>query len=66
MEQLIGQAITDVLDNDLVRGVVATDALIGTFARADDESLQQNVCFCIAWSAAAPAIGTCRWAAWVR
>ena len=45
MEQPIGQAITDVLDNDLVRGVVATDALIGTFARADDESLQQNVCF---------------------
>ena len=36
MEQPIGQAITDVLDNDLVRGVVATDALIGTFARADD------------------------------
>jgi phytoene dehydrogenase-like protein len=25
--------------------VVATDALIGTFARADDESLAQNVCF---------------------
>src|SRR6185369_12770648 len=45
MEQPIGQAITDVLDNDLVRGVVATDALIGTFARADEESLQQNVCF---------------------
>ena len=31
--------------NDLVRGVVATDALIGTFARLDDPSLQQNVCF---------------------
>ena len=31
--------------NDLVRGVMATDALIGTFARADDPSLQQNICF---------------------
>jgi phytoene dehydrogenase-like protein len=31
--------------NDLVRGVVATDALIGTFARLDDASLLQNVCF---------------------
>ena len=28
-----------------MRGVVATDALIGTFARVDDPSLQQNVCF---------------------
>ena len=28
-----------------MRGVVATDALIGTFARLGDPSLQQNVCF---------------------
>ena len=28
-----------------MRGVVATDALIGTFARLDDPSLLQNVCF---------------------
>ncbi len=28
-----------------MRGVVATDALIGTFARLDDPSLQQNICF---------------------
>ncbi len=38
-------AITDAMRNDLVRGVVATDALIGTFARLDDPSLLQNVCF---------------------
>ena len=38
-------AIADAIGNDLVRGVVATDALIGTFARLDDPSLQQNVCF---------------------
>ena len=43
--QPIGQAITEAVDNDLVRGVMATDALIGTFARVDDPSLQQNICF---------------------
>jgi len=41
----IGHAIADALGSDLVRGVVATDALIGTFALLDDPSLQQNVCF---------------------
>ena len=41
----IGDAITGAVDNDLVRGVMATDALIGTFARTDDPSLVQNVCF---------------------
>src|SRR5690242_18072618 len=32
-------------DSDLVRGTVLTDALIGTFARADDSELRQNRCF---------------------
>jgi phytoene dehydrogenase-like protein len=45
VEQPIGHAIAGAIGNDLVRGVVATDALIGTFARLDDPSLQQNVCF---------------------
>ncbi|HEY1840262.1 MAG TPA: NAD(P)/FAD-dependent oxidoreductase [Mycobacterium sp.] len=45
VERPISAAITHALGNDLVRGVVATDALIGTFARLDDPSLQQNVCF---------------------
>jgi phytoene dehydrogenase-like protein len=45
VDEPIGAAITATLGNDLVRGVVATDALIGTFARLDDPSLQQNVCF---------------------
>ncbi len=45
IERPIGEAITDAFGNDVVRGVVATDALIGTFARLDDPSLQQNVCF---------------------
>ncbi|MDT5331287.1 MAG: hypothetical protein QOF31_2584, partial [Mycobacterium sp.] len=45
VDEPIGHAITDAVSNDLVRGVMATDALIGTFARADDATLTQNVCF---------------------
>jgi phytoene dehydrogenase-like protein len=45
VDEPVGAAITAALGNDLVRGVVATDALIGTFSRLDDPSLQQNVCF---------------------
>jgi phytoene dehydrogenase-like protein len=45
VDEPIGAAITAAVGNDLVRGVMATDALIGTFARLDDESLAQNICF---------------------
>jgi phytoene dehydrogenase-like protein len=45
IDEPIAQAITAAASNDLVRGVMATDALIGTFARLDDPSLAQNVCF---------------------
>jgi phytoene dehydrogenase-like protein len=45
IERPIGHAIAKDLHHDLVRGVVLSDALIGTFARADDEDLQQNICF---------------------
>src|SRR5262249_11195345 len=45
IDEPIGHAITAAVSNDLVRGVMATDALIGTFARADDPTLAQNVCF---------------------
>lgn len=45
IEWPISAAITTAFGNDVVRGVVATDALIGTFARLDDPSLHQNVCF---------------------
>ncbi|KWX67048.1 NAD(P)/FAD-dependent oxidoreductase [Mycobacterium sp. NAZ190054] len=44
IEQPIGHAITSAVDDDVVRGVMATDALIGTFARLDEESLTQNRC----------------------
>ena len=45
VEKPIGQAIATAFSSDLVRGVVATDALIGTFASLHEESLRQNVCF---------------------
>lgn len=45
VDEPIGHAITGSVSSDLVRGVMATDALIGTFARLDDPSLQQNICF---------------------
>jgi phytoene dehydrogenase-like protein len=45
VDEPIGHAIADAVGNDLIRGVIATDALIGTFARVDDPSLGQNICF---------------------
>ncbi|MGV9629328.1 phytoene desaturase family protein [Streptomyces sp. NPDC003487] len=44
-EEPIGVAIEEYFADDLVRGVVLTDALIGTFADAHDPSLKQNRCF---------------------
>lgn len=44
-QQPIGQTIEESFSNDLVRGVVMTDALIGTFASDRDETLQANKCF---------------------
>ncbi|MET9534942.1 NAD(P)/FAD-dependent oxidoreductase [Streptomyces sp. NPDC006649] len=44
-EQPLGVTIEERFRDDLVRGVVLTDALIGTFSNAHDESLAQNICF---------------------
>ncbi len=48
-DYLVDQPLGDVIEkrfrDDTVRGVVATDALIGTFASMNDESLIQNRCF---------------------
>lgn len=44
-EQPLGETIETFFADDLVRGVVFTDALIGTFTHAHDESLAQNRCF---------------------
>ena len=41
----IGQSITRNFKSDLVRGVVLTDALIGTFAENEDTNLDANKCF---------------------
>jgi phytoene dehydrogenase-like protein len=43
VENPIGEEINKRFNNDLVKGVVLTDALIGTFASAYD--LQANICF---------------------
>ncbi|MBW9216227.1 NAD(P)/FAD-dependent oxidoreductase [Mumia sp. zg.B53] len=41
----LGHAIERRFTSDLVRGVVATDGLIGTYASLHDPTLQQNRCF---------------------
>ena len=45
VEAPLGQSIEAAFADDLVRGVVLTDALIGTFAAAGDRDLRQNRCF---------------------
>lgn len=44
VEQPIAELIASSVSHDVVRGVLATDALIGTFASLDDGDLQPNVC----------------------
>jgi phytoene dehydrogenase-like protein len=44
-EEPIGRAIERYLQNDLVRGLVLTDAKIGIFTHPHDRSLVQNRCF---------------------
>ncbi|UYB43782.1 NAD(P)/FAD-dependent oxidoreductase [Streptomyces sp. Je 1-4] len=44
-ERPLGELVEETFTDDLVRGVVLTDALIGTFAGAHDPSLRQNRCF---------------------
>jgi len=41
----LGETVEASFQDDLVRGVVLTDALIGTFSHAHDPSLRQNRCF---------------------
>ncbi|MYY00283.1 FAD-dependent oxidoreductase [Streptomyces sp. SID486] len=44
-EEPLGVCVEETFADDLVRGVVLTDGLIGTFADAHDPSLDQNRCF---------------------
>jgi phytoene dehydrogenase-like protein len=44
-EEPLGRAVERYLKNDLLRGVVFTDAKIGVFTHPHDETLLQNRCF---------------------
>lgn len=44
-EQPLSQLLERTFDSDVARGVALTDALIGTFASAEDRELRQNRCF---------------------
>jgi phytoene dehydrogenase-like protein len=44
-ERPLGEAVEAAFDDDVERGIVLTDGLIGTFAAAHDPSLRQNRCF---------------------
>ncbi|MFD7455112.1 phytoene desaturase family protein [Kitasatospora sp. NPDC059827] len=44
-ERPLGEVVEGSFTDDLVRGVVLTDALIGTFTHAHDPELRQNRCF---------------------
>ncbi|GAB3591610.1 NAD(P)/FAD-dependent oxidoreductase [Angustibacter peucedani] len=45
VERPVSEVVERTFGDDTVRGVVLTDALIGTFAAADSPALQQNRCF---------------------
>jgi phytoene dehydrogenase-like protein len=44
-EQPLSHVLQATFASDLIRGIVATDALIGTFVATDDPLLRQNRCF---------------------
>ena len=44
-ERPLSELLERMVPDDMTRGVVATDALIGTFASLEDPGLQQNRCF---------------------
>src|SRR3954469_16272759 len=44
-ERPLHETLAERFSDGLVRGVISTDALIGTFARVDEPSLRQNRCF---------------------
>lgn len=45
VERPLGEVLERWFPDDLVRGIVLTDGLVGTFAGADDADLRQNRCF---------------------
>lgn len=66
VERPVGALLRDRFSDDTVRGIVATDALIGTFADLDSASLVQNVCLLYHLMGGGTEAGTCRSAGWAR
>lgn len=44
-ERPLGEVIEKTITNDVLRGIILTDGLIGTFADAHGEDLRANICF---------------------
>src|SRR5881628_3744230 len=66
VEEPLGTAIERYLKNDLVRGLVFTDAKIGVLTHPHDSSLLQNRCFIYHLMVTRQVNGRCPSAAWVR
>jgi phytoene dehydrogenase-like protein len=45
VERPLGEVLRATFSHDTIRGIVATDALVGTFADLGGKSLAQNICF---------------------
>lgn len=45
VERPLGEVLESTFDDDVLRGIVLTDGLIGTYSDAHDPSLNQNICF---------------------
>nr|WP_312008290.1 FAD-dependent oxidoreductase [Nocardioides alcanivorans] len=65
IERPLGEVIRQSFTDDTVRGVVATDALIGTFADLDSPPWCRTAASSTTSSATAPASGGCPSAEWV-
>ena len=63
-EEPLGEVLQHTFADDVVRGVAATDGLIGTFADVDEPSCGRTAASCTTSSATGPATGTCRSGAW--
>ncbi len=62
----LGELIESVTSDDTLRGIIATDALIGTFASMGESTCGRTSASSTTSSGVAPATGTCLSAAWGR
>ncbi len=65
-EEPLGRALERYLQNDLVRGLVFTDAKIGVFTHPHDPTLLQNRCFLYHLIGNKTGNGKCQWAGWAQ